>query len=248
MALDKLTPEFSFYHPVLSSDRIQALLADNPFMTLTDAVYYVVADEIVHFRLLPETKLAAARIAADLNVSRTPVTIALDKLASDGFVCIGDGKYYIVSPFDKEEYQSFFRLRAELEAGAIRLAAENITKAELNQLKRIHNKLSEAYDAGNWDGITNGEQHFHQLIVNASKNEYFISAYRNLYQQIRRYRIYLIFDLDNMSAIKSYHKMLVNALESGTADICEATIRAHLTRVPLTYADYEKTKDFFSIP
>lgn len=246
MERDKLTPNFSFYQPVLSSERLNNLIKNNPFMPLADAVYYVIADDIVHFRVLPESKLAASRIAAELNVSRTPVKMALGLLEKDGLVRSCDGKGYIVSPFDPAEYQNFFRLRTELEAGAIRLACEKITPEQIKALKHIQKKLALAYETDNWDQIANGEQNFHQAIIKASGNNYFISAYRSLYQQIRRYRIYLFFDLENVPRINAYHRLIITALESGSADFCETMIREHLTRVPLTYSDYLNVREHFS--
>ena len=58
----------------------------NPFLKLNDVVYGIIENGIIHGTLPPGTRLGVVRIASLLEVSRTPVSEALEQLKSEGLV------------------------------------------------------------------------------------------------------------------------------------------------------------------
>ena len=70
----------------MNQQLLQERLNKNPFAKLGDVVADLLFDEIVSLNLVPATKLNINNISKELGISRTPVTEAINKLVSIGFV------------------------------------------------------------------------------------------------------------------------------------------------------------------
>lgn len=86
---------------------------------------------------LPGQKLHQDRIAEMLGVSRTPLRSALSALAQSGLVEYNSNRGYTVRRFTLREARDAFRIRAELEALACKLAAPVITTGDLDRLHSL---------------------------------------------------------------------------------------------------------------
>ena len=60
-----------------AKDQIQQKLDKNPFLALSKLVYQQVYREIINGNLLPQHKIIESKIAKELNISRSPVKMAL---------------------------------------------------------------------------------------------------------------------------------------------------------------------------
>ena len=65
---------------------IEACKKDNPFIILTDIIYRHLKNDIMQGILLPGDKIVESKIAQQLNVSRTPVNVALSRALKDGWI------------------------------------------------------------------------------------------------------------------------------------------------------------------
>lgn len=227
------------------AEKMQKYFERNPFLPITEAIANVFTEEIINFNIFPETALIVSSIASECNVSRTPVKAAFDKLTDEGLL-EQRGKKYIVRPFNTEDYLNYYLFRTELEAKAIRITAACITPAELEQVKNKLAVLNRAYATHNAKALILNEVEFHKYIINCSHNPYFISAYESIAHQVRRYGVYAVNDSANHQKYIQQHELIYHALCLGDPDVCEATIRAHLSKYTKTYErDYISLKKKF---
>lgn len=227
--------------------RLEQLLEVNPFTPLASAVYEILLDDIIRFELLPESKLVTASLAEEMNVSRTPVKEALRQLADEGLVVSIPNRGFFVAPFNTAEYLNYFTLRIELEAMAIRVAAQEITKEELHQLRAYLLELQEVIKTVNHEKLIAAEWNYHSYIVKCSHNPYLIAAHQRLFDSFRRYNIYTVHDMPLHKTYADHHDFIYRAIRLRDADCCEAAIRAHLSRYPATYErDYLNVKQLYA--
>src|SRR5215813_10032403 len=104
--------------------------------TTVDAVYEVLRRSILDGALPPGHRLRSDVLANDLNVSRTPVREALRKLETEGLVDASRSGL-VVGQSTEEDLIEIFYMREALEGMAARLAAENATRAEVDELKAL---------------------------------------------------------------------------------------------------------------
>jgi DNA-binding GntR family transcriptional regulator len=93
--------------------------------------YASVRSWIVEGRLRPGERLIEARIAEELNLSRTPVREAVRMLAADGLVVTERNRGAVVRSLGRQDVLDLYELRARLESYASELAASRASQADI---------------------------------------------------------------------------------------------------------------------
>ena len=84
-------------------------------------------------------------------------------------------------------------------------------------------------DKGDILDIAEKDEHFHDAIFRATKNERLISIINNLREQFYRYRLEYVKDIRQRSTLVTEHMALVNAIREGNQQEAKAIMRTHLT-------------------
>jgi GntR family transcriptional regulator, vanillate catabolism transcriptional regulator len=82
---------------------------------------------LVQGRLRPGEKIREVPLAAQLNVSRIPLHLALERMANEGFLEIMPKRGFRVHAFSTEDMYDSIELRGVLEGAAARMAAERLS-------------------------------------------------------------------------------------------------------------------------
>jgi DNA-binding GntR family transcriptional regulator len=98
--------------------------------TLTDRAYRLLEELIVTLALPPETILSEQSLAARLEIGRTPIREALQRLARDGLVVILPRRGILVSQINLKTQMRLLEVRRELERLMAKGAAERATPEE----------------------------------------------------------------------------------------------------------------------
>lgn len=96
------------------------------------------------------SRLVQTDIAAQLDVSTTPVREAMRDLASEGLITLDSHRIGTVRKPDWDEMVEIVEMRRALEEVAIRRAITGITPEQLIQAKQVADELSEEEDIGSW--------------------------------------------------------------------------------------------------
>ncbi len=87
-------------------------------------------------------RLSELPLVARLGVSRTPIRLALDRLAHEGLLEASPGGGFVVRAFTLEDIWDAIETRGVLEGAAARLAAERLERDdELSQLREYRDEL-----------------------------------------------------------------------------------------------------------
>lgn len=182
---------------------------NNPFAVLNDLVYEYLLEQIVYWHVKPTERLRESRIAKKLEVSRSPVRTALQKLLAVGLLYQDENQNYYVYDLDPEDCIDLYTARYLIEGKAAYLAAGRISDAELDLLEECVYGIEQAMrdldlvNAAEWD------QKFHQVVVDAAGNDYIKEMYASMLRPLSRYKFYLhsIFE-DNSGTKESFMKIL----------------------------------------
>lgn len=109
----------------------------------------------------PGTHLIQGQLAADLEVSTTPVREALRDLAGEGLVEFDPHRGAIVHELDLQELLEIYDIRKALTPIAFRRAVQMLSEGELKVIEAIEHKMSETADPVEWTEL-NGQ--FHHLL------------------------------------------------------------------------------------
>ncbi len=160
--------------------------------SLDDIVYEKLKEAIVLRKLPPSYKIVESEIAEILKVSRTPVRIALKMLEKDGLVVIIPNKGAFITKKTYDEIIDAFAVRIELEKMSIRLAINNLTKKDIDELKKVLEKESEAYAVNNRSEAYVIGADFHLKIAEVSGNKCLKKYIRKILIETDVYNVFYI--------------------------------------------------------
>lgn len=219
-------------------ENVQLEMEKNPFAILSRVIYKQLYQEIIAGHLLPEHKIIESKIAKDLNVSRSPVKMALADMVEEGIFVRGAGKTVHVKPISYEECLWIYEARMTLEPKAAYQAAKRINAAEMKQLQELIYKFEETDKSLNQLEYTRTDKQFHEIIIKASRNPYLVSMYKSIECPLACYRNQLnqlvyeeCFQLNNMGSGSDHHKAIFNMLKNNLPLLAEDEMRNDIQRM-----------------
>lgn len=160
--------------------------------TVNEIIYEHLVDEIINLRLEPGARIVENSLAQQLGVSRSPVQIAINQLCAEGFIDKSKGKGARVTEMCHLEYQQIMEIRRAVEGEAIFFATFRISEEELAKMK----SLLDGQRIGGVDQPALAypyiDEGFHRTIITATRNPFFINAYKSYSNKMIRYRNYSI--------------------------------------------------------
>lgn len=193
-----------------------------------------VAGEIRHMivsgDLPPGEKIRVSELAADLDVSLTPMREALKILDKDGLVELMTNRGARVSEISVEGTRSLFEVISRLEALAAELAARRITEAEMEELEDLHARMRERHEAGDLPAYFDLNRQIHDRVVAAAKNPDLARVRTSLAFHVERARFLSVATDAHRERSMQDHDRLMAALRQRDADAAHDVWEEHLER------------------
>lgn len=181
---------------------------------LRDDVYRSIRDAIVRGQLAPGEQLRDQELGAWLQVSRTPVREALQRLAQAGLVVAEPGRMTRVAPEDPELILAARQIAAELHGLAIDLAFPALDEAALAEMEQANGRLSAALAAGDAEAATAADDDFHEVALTRSGNPLIPDHLEVVTATLRRAE-FLHFESVKGSASPEQHTEIIAAVRAG---------------------------------
>lgn len=140
--------------------------------TLTDLAYAQLEELIVTLQLPPGAVLSELVLSKRLNIGRTPIREALQRLSRDGLVNIMPRRGILVSEINVSVQLRLLEVRRELERLMARCAAERATDAERLQFGEISAGMRLAAEQADDLAFMRFDQQLNTLIAAAARNEF----------------------------------------------------------------------------
>ena len=198
--------------------------------TLIDSAYRKIKQMIFQQELNPGQRLIYRDLSQMLNMSRTPIINALNRLEQEGYVISESFRGFYVKPVDLQEAWDLFGVREALEAYAVEEAIDRAEPAEIEVLEEKLRK-HEAYMPPHYDKKKAAlEAEFHLQIAAMAKNKVLENLLRTNFEHI-----YLRFDLIPMNpermplAVQEHHDIVDKIKKKDLAGAIE-TIRLHVRK------------------
>jgi len=198
--------------------------------------YEALRELIVHGQLAPGSRIVEADVAERLNVSRTPVRSALQRLHQEGYIVLSPGQRKsraMVAPLTKEDASELFSIVGAVEGLAARRAAEADAKARkrlVTHLKEINHDLFASASAGrpDKDRIFNLDSLFHRTYVEAGAGARLLALHDAVKPQAERYvRLYINSLLDRIAESVEEHVVTVTAIEAGDPEAAQQAVNVN---------------------
>jgi len=192
---------------------------------LRENAYGKILTAILDGRIAPGASLREVKLAADLNVSRTPVREALHKLAAEGFVAYEPHRGARLLDPAPAMIREVFQIREGLEAIAAREAATRIGEAALKALRAHFNTLRPRVRAGDLSDIGDG---IHDAMFEACGNARLVQLIGVLRGQIRWLQSVAVGIPTRKARAFREHLAILSALEDRDPQAAEDATRSHI--------------------
>ncbi|MFX0195149.1 MAG: GntR family transcriptional regulator [Candidatus Hodarchaeota archaeon] len=152
------------------------------------AIYKRIKQRIMEMDLKPGDILSDRKLAKGLKVSRTPVREALNLLQKEDYVDQHPGRGFYVKEISLKTIKDMYEVRESLEVTALRLAAKNDIKIDLErigQLLRHHEKIIKTYKPY---GKFLEDAEFHKSLISMSRNKNLVQIVESIFERIQMLR------------------------------------------------------------
>lgn len=186
--------------------------------SLTDRAYAQLEELIVTLQLPPGEVLSESALARQLDIGRTPIREALQRLAREGLIVILPRKGILVSDINPRNQLRVLEVRRELERLLSRSGAARQTDAQKQRFLEIAEGMERAAESNDDIAFMRLDNALNQLISEAAHNEYAARAMRLLAGLSRRYWYMHYKVAADMPLCARLHAEQARAIASGDPD------------------------------
>lgn len=198
--------------------------------TLVETAYRRIKQLMLQQKIATGQKLLYRELIDWLQMSKTPIINALNRLEQDGFIVSEANRGFFVKPMTTREIADAFDVREALETKAVELAIARGTPADIERLARSAETYA-AYENYKYDKkklTLNAEFHLHMASLSGNEVLTYLLR-RNMEHVILRLR------LDNfpprcMAISARDHQQLVAHVRQGDMARAKALVRRHVGR------------------
>ncbi len=194
-------------------------------------VYLTLRHAILSLGYKPGEILRKPEICAELGVSRSPVSDAVARLASEGLVDVIPQAGTYVARFSMAEIREGAFLREAIEVAAIEQVAQAITEAQLVVLRRNLVVQAALLADGDFAGFYKVDSEMHALLLSFTGYRKLALVSETAWAHVNRARQLVLPVPGRVAATLCEHKAILAALEARDPDAARRAVRAHLRQL-----------------
>ena len=195
--------------------------------TLREQIVSSLRESIVKGELQSGQKLTEPELAEKLGISRTPIREAFRQLESEGFLTVIPRRGAVVSSITRKEIEDFYEIKSLLEGYAARVAAEKITKKDIDKLKKINEQLEVLTDGDDVEAFFRKNNEFHNTFIALCGNEKLMELRGDLVQKFLRFRLQALAVPGRLMESVKQHRIIIKALIKKDGRLAEAIVIEH---------------------
>lgn len=198
------------------------------YLPLRDVVFQTLRGAILKGELKPGERLMELQLASKLGVSRTPIREAIRMLEQEGLAVTVPRKGAEVAKMTEKDMEDVLQIRCSLEDLAVRLSCDNITSAEMQELKSAMEEFEERTKADDVTELARADVNFHEILYRSSNNPKLILLLNNLREQMYRYRVEYLKDTSIYPQLVREHRQMYDALLQKNKEKAAQYVELHL--------------------
>ncbi len=181
----------------------------------TDCIL-ILKQRILSMQMAPGRLLDETALSEEFGISRTPLREIIQRLCGEGFLSIQENRGAKVAPMDISTIRNFFQAAPMIYASVARLAAEQATGEQVEQLAAIQKSYRQTLSAGLVEETAMHNHRFHEAIGRMAGSPYLMPSLNRLLIDHTRigqvfYRTRTQADRDRTSKAAEQHDAMIDA-------------------------------------
>jgi GntR family transcriptional regulator, rspAB operon transcriptional repressor len=195
---------------------------------MRDQIYPLVRRMILTGAIKPGEVIDEKAIAAQLNVSRTPVREAVKKLSDENLVEVVAQSGTRAARIARDEIAEAFLIRRALESESAAQAATRMTQSHADRLDDILLLHARALERKKYVEAIERDDDFHRYIADISNLPRLWRAIEISKAQLDRCRHMMVPREGEAETTLEKHRLIITALKSGDPETAARAMRDHL--------------------
>lgn len=207
-------------------------IPDHPLQKVStrDYAYSKIKERIISGKLTPNEPIVEEALALDLEISRTPLREALQRLEIEELVVRQMNGRLKVAPVSILEVEEVFAIRAMLEAIVVEQATEKATDRDISKLTHIVLMIEQTFKTGNIEDILYYGSKFHITIYEMSENKTALKILRQLNDHIHRYqRLIPTQNFKRLERSIKEHRLILDYMTAKDKLAASSVMKEHIT-------------------
>jgi DNA-binding GntR family transcriptional regulator len=194
---------------------------------LSDKAYQLIRQRIITLELAPLSAIDEQALMDDLQLGRTPIREALQRLSSEGLVFFAPRRGIFVADISITDLQKIFELRLILEGFCARLAAQRATPEQLAAMVKIVQEL-EHVPSEDRKALMAIDEQYHELLYEAGDNEFLAEILKRLHALSFRLWYFVLERLGDVRHAMEQHIEITEALQARDGIRAEELLQQHI--------------------
>lgn len=201
---------------------------------LNDSVYQALRHWICEADLIPGQRLNLTKLEERLQVSRTPIKMALKQLELEGFVTIQARRGTFIASLDAESLDGNFKIRSSFELYVALCIFKYLTDDDYLFLEELSIQMENLVRTDNedWRSIVMPylelDQHFHKFLVMRGGPDRMLELHEQVDTHSHMMRMAKYFSFDDLQAMHQEHLMIFSAIMRQLPEALSETLLHHL--------------------
>lgn len=196
--------------------------------SLKEKVYEILKEMIISGKLKYNERIEEDALATSLEVSRTPVREAINKLEQEGWINIIPRRGMFVSNVSLKEINDIFQVRLNIEPIILQMGFSNIPLNECQKLKKeFESFLDRELNKDEAQILDELDNTLHLLILKSCNNNFIEKMMENVYEHNMRLRNQSVQSNDRRNEATKEHINLIDSILDGDLDKALELIKYH---------------------
>ncbi len=194
---------------------------------LADEVYDQLVSAIIDREIGHNDRLIQEKLAAEMEISRTPVREALLRLEKEGVLVVANSGGFRLAAISEEETRELYQARAAIEGQAARILAVRKDPVELEHLRTtirdretLENPSTKDYFAAN--------RSIHRAFMEAAGNRFLLEMFDMIWGRAMAFHLFAAIENTDIAKSLGTHLDLVDALATGDRAHALEAFTAHI--------------------
>jgi DNA-binding GntR family transcriptional regulator len=194
-----------------------------------EVAYRALKEKILTLELPPASLVSEGQLMAELDLGRTPIREALQRLALDNLVVILPRRGTIVADLNMSDMQKIFEVRLELEGYAAGLAAVRATSQQIAVMESLFAGADTLIQSGDNYQLIKLDHEAHCLLAEAAHNEFLADTLERLYSHVLRLWYVSLHKVSRLREAIEDHQEIVTAVKARDPQRAAAIMRRHVS-------------------
>ena len=210
-----------------SAPRLAIATPTDAARSQSEEAYLRIRDRIVCLEMAPGSVVQEARLREELEIGRTPIREALQRLALENLVRSVPHRGTFVTDVNITDLSRITEVRIVLEGYAARLAAERAAATDCDAIRDLL-KVLERGGAADQKELMLRDQQIHRQIYRAARNSFLESTLERYFNlSLRLWYMVLDHGVRLREAVEE-HIALLRSVLSGDGALAEESMRRHV--------------------